>query len=47
MVVEKTTLRYISKGKVTSYDYLLMGKMKKQDIKMMLQMFKPKRTGES
>jgi len=47
MVVEKTNLRYISKGKVISYDYLLMGKMKKKDVNMTLQMFKPKRTGES
>ena len=46
MVVEKTNLRYISKGKVISYDYLLMGKMKKQYINMTLQMFTPKRTGE-
>jgi len=47
MVVEKTNLRYISKGKVISYDYLLMGKMKQKDVNMTLQMFKPKRTGES
>lgn len=46
MVVEKNKFEIYIKRKGISYDYLLMGKMKKQDINMTLQMFTPKRTGE-